>query len=100
MPTSCSAARARRPTASAGGRATLGMERLAACQHLDELSDAPGPSVGALRRFDPVQDGVAVLAAELPEHGVCAWVGAQCSCEVGRDLDALASRVRGVPATV
>jgi hypothetical protein len=64
------------------------MEGLTARQHLDELADAPGPGLGPFRRFDPVQDGVAVLAIELLEHRLGAWIGTQGSGEVGGDLDA------------
>src|SRR5262245_9771424 len=79
---------------------TLRMDGLAARQHLDELTDPSGSGVASFRRLDRVKRVVAALPGELRERRLCARVGTQRRCEVGRDLDGLPARVRGVPATV
>src|SRR5947207_7674759 len=60
----------------AGGRSNtfLRVKGLAPCEHLHELFDAALARLGSLGVGDPIEDGVAVLAAQPPEHLISSWL--------------------------
>ena len=62
------------------------MESLSACEHLHELFDAALARLRSLGVTNPIEDGVAVLAAQPPEHLASSWLGGERHLEIGGHL--------------
>src|SRR5262245_42788965 len=77
-----------------------GVDRFARLEHGDELCQAPGARLGLLGVLEPVEDRVAVLAAEPGEECLRRRPRVELALEIIRDRGAALAGVGGVPAAV
>src|ERR1700730_2985069 len=80
--------------------AGLGVDRLARLEHGDEFLQPPRAGPRPPGVLQPVEDGVAVLARELPEEGLRLRSGIELAAQVRRDRDAPLTLIRSLPAAV